>query len=377
MGDRPVQRRVVQGKEPLHFRQLFKGKMVIHQGGKASGFKNTKEQDNYDEDGVSLFHVKGTNELNTVAVQVEEKAASLNSGDCFVLLTPTTMYSWNGSGSSEVEQKTAAEIADLLSDVPPMKEGLKDRELATATEGSEPEEFWAAIGGKGEYPKLREGEPAPADPRLFQASTMTGCFSVEEIFNFTQEDLIDDDVMLLDVVTSVYVWVGSNASEEEKAKAVQTAADYNAQATDGRDADTAVMEIKCGNEPAMFTTNFVGWDAELFTKNKFEDPYEKRLRELAEAKEKVAAAAAAEDAKAAEAKAAEDAAAAKVAEAASGSCFTLEELQAGVPDGVDAGKKETYLSDADFQTHFGMDKAAFAKMPGWKAKGVKSKLKLF
>jgi hypothetical protein len=69
--------------------------------------------------------------------------------------------------------------------------------------------------------------------------------------------------------------------------------------------------------------------------------------------------------------------AAPAAPADSGPSFTLEELQAGVPDGVDPLKKETFLSDADFQTHFGMDKAAFAKMPGWKAKGVKTKLKLF
>jgi hypothetical protein len=37
--------RVVQGKEPAHFRQLFKGKMVVHSGGKASGFKNRSEED--------------------------------------------------------------------------------------------------------------------------------------------------------------------------------------------------------------------------------------------------------------------------------------------------------------------------------------------
>lgn len=29
---RPVQVRVVQGKEPIHFRLLFKGKLIIHEG---------------------------------------------------------------------------------------------------------------------------------------------------------------------------------------------------------------------------------------------------------------------------------------------------------------------------------------------------------
>ena len=60
LGGSPVQVRVVQGKEPLHFRSLFKGGMVVHSGGKASGFKNRSgEGDSYDDDGVGLFHVKG------------------------------------------------------------------------------------------------------------------------------------------------------------------------------------------------------------------------------------------------------------------------------------------------------------------------------
>jgi hypothetical protein len=60
----------------------------------------------------------------------------------------------------------------------------------------------------------------------------------------------------------------------------------------------------------------------------------------------------------------------------SGPSSTLEELQAGVPDGVDHLKKETFLSDADFQTHFGMDKAAFTQLPGWKRTAAKKKLRL-
>eukprot|EP00964_Phaeocystis_antarctica_P109859 scaffold74272_cov57-Phaeocystis_antarctica.AAC.1 len=47
--------RVVQGQEPSHFVRLFKGHMVVHEGGKASGFAGS-EGDYYDPDGVSLFH---------------------------------------------------------------------------------------------------------------------------------------------------------------------------------------------------------------------------------------------------------------------------------------------------------------------------------
>jgi hypothetical protein len=44
--------------------------MVIHSGGTASGFKNKADVDSYDTDGISLYHIKGTNALNTRAVQV-------------------------------------------------------------------------------------------------------------------------------------------------------------------------------------------------------------------------------------------------------------------------------------------------------------------
>eukprot|EP00733_Pompholyxophrys_punicea_P002028 Pompholyxophrys_punicea_v1_NODE_1312_length_797_cov_15.516173.p1 type:complete len:124 gc:universal NODE_1312_length_797_cov_15.516173:196-567(+) len=96
MGGAPVQVRVVQNKEPDHFLCLFKGKFIIHRGGKASGFKNLNAKDEFDTSGTRLFHVKGTTELNTKATQVPLKAASLNSNDCFVLESPKTTWVWYG-----------------------------------------------------------------------------------------------------------------------------------------------------------------------------------------------------------------------------------------------------------------------------------------
>lgn len=51
-------------------RSLFKGNLVIHAGGGASGFNSGAEGDSYDTDGVCLFHVKGTQPDNTYGVQV-------------------------------------------------------------------------------------------------------------------------------------------------------------------------------------------------------------------------------------------------------------------------------------------------------------------
>ena len=81
-------------------------------------------------DGVSLFHVRGSQPLDTRAVQVEETAASLNSGDCFVLLTPGTMFVWRGEGANETEAATATTVAASLQG---------QRSLEQVAEHAEPE----------------------------------------------------------------------------------------------------------------------------------------------------------------------------------------------------------------------------------------------
>lgn len=43
-----------------------------------------------------LFHVHGTNEYNTKAIEVPVRASSLNSNDVFVLKTPSCCYLWYG-----------------------------------------------------------------------------------------------------------------------------------------------------------------------------------------------------------------------------------------------------------------------------------------
>jgi hypothetical protein len=366
LGDRPVQVRVVQGKEPPHFRQLFKGRMIVHAGGKASGFTNRNDTDSYDTDGISLFHVKGSGPLNTYAVQVEERCSSLNSGDCFVLLTPSTMYVWNGSGANESEREVAANIADILKN----KDGV-NRQVVALNEGQEPDEFWTPLGGKTEYSQFPAQDEPPREPRLFQCSNVTGAFEIEEVFNFTQEDLCDDDVMLLDTYNTVYVWVGSQSNQQEKDMAFQAAADYIAHATDGRDPDTSIIKTKAGAEPPMFTMHFIGWDPQMAEKNKFIDPYQERLRRMrAERGEDVddpgtitmnqVAAAGAGDTSGPKRPFSEK--------------LTLDEIKSGAHDNLDPANKEKYLSDSEFVAHLGCQPNEFDGLPGWKKKQKKQSL---
>ena len=154
-----------------------------------------------------------------------------------------------------------------------------DRQIEIVAEGNETDDFWGFLGGKGEYAKVdTAGELEIAEARLFQCTNKTGVFDVEEIYNFCQDDLINDDVMLLDTFTAVYVWIGTEANETEKKMSFDVATKYIQSAEDGRDKDCPVITIQAGSEPPMFTCHFLGWDAAKA--NTFADPYAERLKSL-------------------------------------------------------------------------------------------------
>lgn len=368
LGGKPVQVRVTQGKEPTHFRQLFKGKMIVYKGGNTSGFAKSGSTPQCD---IGLFHIKGTNALNTMGVQVDAHATSLNSEDSFVLVTPSHAYVWLGSGSNEDEVSVATNIANTLAN---KYNHVGGRSVITVREGSEPAEFWEALGGKTEYAQTSPGSPAPRDARLFSASTATGSFKVEEIDNFDQSDLNDEDVFLLDTYTQLFVWIGSQSTQEEKTKAMEFAQRFITEADDGRDLDMPIIRVNAGAEPPMFAAQFLGWDADYHRKNAFVDPYQAKLTAIAAEKAKKAGANAPPPAPAAPAPAA--APTANVAPPKPGA-FSLDDLKGGVPAGVDPTLKEEYLDDATFNSVFKMDRVAFRALAKWKRDDLKKKAGLF
>jgi len=250
--------------------------------------------------------------------------------------------------------------------------GQSGRPVTQITEGNEPDDFWASIGGKGPYMEFAPGDEPPRAARLFEASTRTGAFTVEEIAQFVQEDLCDDDVFLLDTFIQLFIWVGSGATVEENRKANDVAKKFITDAEDGRDADMPIITVAAGNEPAMFTQHFLGWDSEFMEKHSFKDPYQAKLDAMkAEEKKKDAEILATQPANA------DAAAEPSVAMVAPGSTvYSIEQLQGRVA-GINAAKKEDYLSDADFSTVFNMSRSDFSALPGWKAQAAKKKAGLF
>jgi len=394
MGDLPgTQVRVVQGKEPHQFLALFKGKMVVRYGGVegSGGFaKGGAAAAASGAEGVHLFHIRGSNSIDTRAVEVAPRAQSLNSGDAFVLLTPASAFLWLGAGSNSDEREVAQRIA---------KDVLGAGSVESVNEGSEPAAFWEALGGQAAYASDKHLQTQPAEPRLFQVSGVTGDFTVEELFNFAQDDLSQDGVFLLDTVAEVQVWVGAHARPADRDAALNMAMRYVSNAPDGRSPNTPVFKITAGAEPPTFTANFLGWSYEKG--QDFADPYLARLAVI-QAKDSAAPAAASASATPAKPVAAAAAAFSKPAQVtpapapaaaataaptlsgpssgsatAPGPFYSLAELKAGIPAGVVASKKELHLSDADFEAVLGVNRDAFAKLAGWKQADIKKKAGIF
>ncbi|XP_040179968.1 gelsolin isoform X1 [Rana temporaria] len=263
LGGSPVQVRVVQGKEPPHLLSLFGGKpMIVYKGGTSREGGQVQEAD------IRLFQVRASSSGYSRAVEVDVEASNLNSNDAFVLKTPSAAFLWVGQGASDPEKRGAQELLNVL--------GVSGSQI---TEGSEPDDFWEALGGKGPYRtsgRLKDRLNAHP-PRLFACTNKTGRFIIEEVpGEQTQDDLATDDVMLLDVWDQVFVWIGNEAQEEEKKEAVASASKYIESDPANRDKRTPIAVIKQGFEPPTFTGWFLGWDNDYWAV----DPLEKALAEL-------------------------------------------------------------------------------------------------
>ncbi|XP_050417985.1 advillin isoform X1 [Patella vulgata] len=351
LGGAAVQVRVVQNKEPPHFMAMFDGKMIVFSGGKGGwngGQSNDGPGDKY------MLQVRGTSKLNSKAVQVELRAASLNSNDVFVIFTKQAVYTWAGKGCTGDER----EMAKLVASRSP-------RVLTMVFEGQEKDDFWNVLGGKEEYAseKRLTADDSTHPPRLYQLSNASGRFTCEEIPDFVQSDLICEDVMLLDCWDNIFVWVGDDANAQEKKEAERVALEYLKTDPSGRDEDTPIIRIKQGREPPSFTGFFGVWDREMWSKGK---TFEEMKEELGSqdisvdiVKESIANGAPDFD---------------EVQK------YPLEKLQGKpeeLPEGVDPSAREIHLKHEDFEKYFGMNFNDFNSKPIWKKTQLKKAVKLF
>ena len=251
LGGGPVQHREAQGHESTEFMQLFKSVQYL-KGGVASGFKHV-------ERGVhetSLLQLKGARIVRVSPVAVS--AASLNSGDVFILVMSDTIIQWNGS---EANKKEKAKALDVTKGIRDDERGGKCKILA-CDQGSELPEFWEGIGGKGAVKAAVSDDvvETKSAPKLIKVSDASGSLVKTEIASGTlsKSMLETSDVYLLDVGSEVSVWIGKGATAEEKKGGMKIATDYCHEG--GRPKGTKVSKVMEGAEPTAFKSNFSTWN---------------------------------------------------------------------------------------------------------------------
>ncbi|XP_004513861.1 villin-3-like [Cicer arietinum] len=253
---RPVQGRIFEGKESPQFVALFQP-MIVLKGGLSSGYKKLLadkglSDETYTAESIALIRISGTSTHSNKAVQVDSVPSSLNSTECFILQFGSTNFAWHGNHCSVAQQQLAAKIAEYLRPGVPLKH---------VKEGTESSSFWMAIGGKQSYTSKKVTNEVVRDPHLFTFSFYKGKLHVEEVYNFSQDDLLTEDILLLDTHAEVFVWIGQCVDPTEKQNAFEIGQKYvdMAASLEGLSPCVPLYKVTEGNEPCFFTTYF-SWD---------------------------------------------------------------------------------------------------------------------
>ncbi|XP_076914396.1 villin-5-like [Bidens hawaiensis] len=252
-----TQARVYEGNEPFLFYAIFQS-FVVLKGGLSNGYKNYISEkgipdETYKEDGIALFRVQGYGPENMQSIQVEAVASSLNSSYCYLLHKDSLVFTWKGSQTSVEDH----ELADRHLDV--IKPELQTRVFK---ERAESDEFWEILGGKTEYGNQKIPRDAERDPHLFSCTYSKEGLRVYEIYNFSQGDLMAEDMYILDCHTELFLWVGQEVNSKDKTQALTIGQKYLEcdVLLVGLYLQTPIFIITEGSEPPFFT-RFFKWDS--------------------------------------------------------------------------------------------------------------------
>ncbi|XP_061990495.1 villin-4 isoform X1 [Rosa rugosa] len=253
----PAQARIYEGNEPIQFYSIFQS-LIVLKGGLSDGYKKyvaEKEvpDETYQEDGVALFRVQGSGPDNMQAIQVEAVASSLNSSYCHILHSGSTVFTWSGSLATTDDQELVERQLDLI------KPNLQSK---PQKENTESEQFWDLLGGKAEYPSQKIVRDAESDPRLFSCIFSNENLKVVEIYNFTQDDLMTEDMFILDCHTDIFVWVGQEVNSKDKMHALTIGEKFLERdfLMENLSRQAPIYIVMEGSEPPFFT-RFFTWDS--------------------------------------------------------------------------------------------------------------------
>ncbi|XP_078621818.1 uncharacterized protein LOC144888044 isoform X4 [Branchiostoma floridae x Branchiostoma japonicum] len=180
---------------------------------------------------VMLLQVKGRRHVQTRLV--EPKAVSLNSGDCFILVTPNIVVNWIGEFANVIEKAKSAEIASVVQAKKDL--GCKASTLINLEEPRKElhkaKPFWKALGGKTDY----QGAGDVNEDEIYEMKVAaTNCvYQVQDNKLVPYEDywgklpkidmLDSKQVLVFDFGSELYVWQGRQSDFTKRKVGVKLA----------------------------------------------------------------------------------------------------------------------------------------------------------
>lgn len=261
---RAVQHREVQGYESRQFLDHFQPAIRYLDGGHASGFHHVTINEGAEK---RLFQIKG--KRNVRVKQVDASADSLNKGDCFILDINHDIFLYVGEKAKSVERLKAITVANQIRDQD--HNGRAEIEIIEPdSRESDFEKFFEALGSgdKDSVADAAEGgddeefeRGATSEVSLSEISDSSGSLKINKLpAPFTQDLLNTKECYILDTgsYSGIYVWVGRESNDKEKAEAMKKAEHY-LKAHHYPDW-VHVTKVPEGVEPTAFKQHFQDWN---------------------------------------------------------------------------------------------------------------------